>query len=129
MSAEASALERFYARLARRLHPWRAGIWLVGLAACVGFAYVTLASAGELDVSLMALSVAVALWAVGLLTLIHGFVDPPPLGEGAGFLARVRRRLLRLGRLLLAWLMTALALVVLVVSLRALMLALKGLSG
>ncbi len=122
-------LERFYARLARVLYPWRGLIWLLGLGACAGFAYLVFDSSGDLDPPLMALSVAVVLWVLGLLTTIHGFIEPLPDPAGGALLARLRGRLVRLVRWTMAWLMTGLAAVVVVVSLRALVLAIKEIAG
>ncbi len=123
------ALERFYARLARRLYRWRGLVWLLGLLACGGFAYLVFDSSGDLDPPLMALSVALVLWVLGLLTTIHGFAEPLPDLGGASALARLRGRIARLVRWVMAWVMTALAAVVVLVSARALALAFRSLSG
>jgi len=74
---------------------------------------------------MMALGVAALLWMAGLLTMVYGFATPPPPADpSAGLVARIRQRIARFARTVMVLIMTGLAAVVLVVSLRALVLAL-----
>ena len=109
-----------YEALARKLFPFR---WLLGLLAALGaiaFAYFLFQSTQSSDESHLLLSVCLTLWALSLLALTQSFVAPTPTISGTeSFLARVKIRLIRLARWLLALLISALFAAVLFLSLRA----------
>ena len=119
----------FYMRLARRLHRVRLGLWALLVLCLAGFAAaVRFAGAGSSE-GYMLLSICLLLWAMGLLAVAHTFIHPlPGIGTHDGFLARVRIRLAGGLRVVMAWTMTGLFLVVLVVSLRAGALAVRALA-
>lgn len=111
----------FFHAVARRLYPLRLALWLFA-AACLVFFAVTVFGFGpapggdELMVSVVAL-----LWVLSALTVVHGFHQPLPRApEGAPLMARVKVRLLRAFLWLMAVVVTLLTMSMLLVTVRAL---------
>lgn len=112
----------FYSRITRRLYPWRALFWALAAASVAAFGWTVLTPGGGDDSPALVLAVAVLLWSLSLLLIIHTFVHPLPVVEtGDGWLARVRKRLARLVRWLLAWTMTGLCAFALYVTFKGVM--------
>jgi len=112
----------FYSRITRRLYPWRALFWALAVASVVAFGWTIATSSGGDDSAVLVLAVAVLLWSLSLLLIVHTFVHPLPVIEaGDRWFARVRKRLARLVRWLLAWTMTGLCVFVLYVTFKGVM--------
>lgn len=110
----------FYARITRRLYPWRAIFWVLAVASVVAFGATVLTSGGGDDSPRLVLAVAVLLWSLSLLMIVYTFIHPLPVIEaGDGWFARLGKRLGRLALWLLAWTMTGLGLFVLYVTIKA----------
>jgi len=113
-------LLRLYTTLARRLHPYRAVVWVLSAAAAIAFVLVLFLFKGREDETYMLAAVTVLMWTLSLTAIIELFVTPPPEVEaGERLLARLGKRLRRAGYWLTAVLMTALCGAVVVFSLRA----------
>jgi hypothetical protein len=119
-------LARFH-RLGLCLWRWRMALW----ALCVlsGFAVLVavLGVPGEEGARVVLAALAVLMWAVCLLMTAYGFSRPvPTLEPGAGWLARLRTRLRRLGLHFAALLTSVLTLLVAYTSMKAILMLLRG---
>lgn len=119
----------FYHRLARRLHRWRAALWLMCAGAVALFAGALLRSGPPVDDRWATLgAIALLLWAICLLTLAYGFNVPlPAAGAKAGWFARGKVRIRRAFLWLMALAMTLLTGFVIFASLRIVALLMRGL--
>ena len=120
----------FYARLAHRLRPFRAGFVLLAVAALAAFAGVLFLAPASGDTGWMMLALVTFLWAVSALLIVHAFTHPlASVAADAPWQARLTAWLARTGRLLLALVMTVLCVMVLVLSFKAVGIVTRTLAG
>ncbi len=111
----------FYHRLAVRLRPWRAALWLACALAVAGVLAPMFLVAGETGGRYVFTAITALMWLVALLMVSHGFAAPPPvLAPGLSFRGRWGVRIRRAALWTMALLMTALSALVVFVSLRVL---------
>ena len=110
----------FYAFIARWLYPARLVIWFAAVAAIGAFAGTVLFSSGPYDEAYMLMALTILLWCLCLCAITYAFVHPVPSAEAADpFLLRVRVSLKRGARWFMAFLMSAMCVLVVIASLRA----------
>lgn len=109
-----------YTRLAARLRPHAWVGWLLVLVAGVTFPIAVFLVQGETGQFLALAAITLLLWALTLRAFITAFADPlPSPSSGAGLVTRLKARLRRLYRGLLALLFTLLLVLVAWFSIRA----------
>jgi hypothetical protein len=121
---------KFYVALANRLYGARAVAWILAALGVAGFGATLFFPKGKADEAYMLLSIVLLLWSICLLVVIYTFIKPlPVIGHGEGFFSRLKKRLARGLRWVMAWTMTLLCLAVVYVSFRAGGIVLKSLGA
>ena len=119
---------KFYTALASRVYRGRVLVWFLAALGVAGFGATLISSQSKADEAYMLMSLMLLLWSLCLLVVVYTFIRPVPCTRGdEAFLKRVRKRLARGVRWVLAWTMTLLCLALVYVSFRAGRIALDSL--
>lgn len=118
---------RFYHRLARFMHPYRAGLWFVLVGCAVAFIVGLFAMDGADGQPVLLVSVVLFVWGLSALSVVHGFAEPlPQAAADAGFFARLKVSATRAYLWLMAVVASVVSLGVVILTVRALGLAIRG---
>ena len=117
----------FYDTLGRRLHGYRAVLWILVAVAVVVFLGVVFFAPPSDDQTYALSAILLLLWSLSLVVVVQTFAAPAPdVDPSAGFIQRARTRFVRAFRWLMAITTTALFAFVILLSFKAVGLLLRG---